>query len=99
MSSCAACVAPPPEIIERKGYTSFAIAACVTRICEAVLRNEHTVLPVSTMMTGQHGIKGIYLSLPCVIGRRGIERVIELPLSEAAARRVASVGGSLAAHL
>jgi L-lactate dehydrogenase len=71
-----------PEIIERKGYTSFAIASCVARICEAALRDEHTILPVSTMTTGQHGIEGVYLSLPCVIGRRGIERVIELPLNE-----------------
>jgi L-lactate dehydrogenase len=71
-----------PEIIERKGYTSFAIASCVTRICEAILRDEHTVLAVSTMTSGQYAIEGIYLSLPCVVGRRGVERVIELPLSD-----------------
>jgi L-lactate dehydrogenase len=71
-----------PDIIERKGYTSYAIASCVVRICEAVLRDEHTVLPVSTMTRGQHGIEGVYLSLPCVVGRRGVERIIELPLSQ-----------------
>ncbi len=69
-----------PDIIERKGYTSFAIASCVTRICEAILRDEHTVLPVSTLMRGQYGIEGVYLSTPCIIGRAGVERVIELPL-------------------
>jgi len=53
------------------------------RICEAVLRDEHSVLPVSTLTTGQYGIEGVYLSLPCVIGRGGVERVIELPLDEA----------------
>ncbi|HEX8071750.1 MAG TPA: L-lactate dehydrogenase [Pyrinomonadaceae bacterium] len=72
-----------PDIIERKGYTSFAIASCVARICEAILRDEHTVLPVSTLTTGQYGIEGVYLSLPCVVGRAGVERVIELPLDEA----------------
>ncbi len=72
-----------PEIIERKGYTSVAIASCVVRICEAILRDEHTVLPVSTIMTGQYDIDGIYLSLPCVVGRQGVERVIELPLDDA----------------
>jgi L-lactate dehydrogenase len=72
-----------PDIIERKGYTSYAIASCVVRICEAVLRDEHTVLPVSTMTRGQHGIEGVYLSLPCVVGRGGVERVIELPLDKA----------------
>jgi L-lactate dehydrogenase len=72
-----------PDIIERKGYTSYAIASCVVRICEAVLRDEHTVLPVSTMTRGQHGIEGVYLSLPCVVGSGGVERVIELPLNDA----------------
>lgn len=72
-----------PDIIERKGYTSYAIASCVVRICEAVLRDEHTVLPVSTQTHGQHGIEGVYLSLPCVVGRKGVEHVIELPLNGA----------------
>lgn len=71
-----------PEIIKCKGYTSFAIASCVARICEAILRDERSVLPVSTMTTGQYGIKGVYLSLPCVVGLEGVERVIELPLDE-----------------
>ncbi|HWS98694.1 MAG TPA: L-lactate dehydrogenase [Pyrinomonadaceae bacterium] len=71
-----------PDIIERKGYTSHAIASCVVRICEAVLGDERTVLPVSTMMSGQYGIEGIYLSLPCVVGREGVSGVIELPLSD-----------------
>jgi L-lactate dehydrogenase len=71
-----------PDIIERKGYTSYAIASCIVRICEAVLGDEHTVLPVSTMTRGQYGVEGIYLSLPCVVGRLGVERIIELPLDE-----------------
>jgi L-lactate dehydrogenase len=45
-----------PEIVRHKGYTSFAIASCVTRICEAILRDEHTVLPISIMLKGQYGI-------------------------------------------
>ncbi|MBC8086004.1 MAG: L-lactate dehydrogenase, partial [Phycisphaerae bacterium] len=72
-----------PDIIRSKGFTSFAIASCVTRICEAILRDEHTVLPVSTLLNGQYGIEGVYLSLPCVVGRRGIERVIDIPLDAA----------------
>ncbi len=70
-----------PDIIERKGYTSHAIASCVLRICEAVLGDERTVLPVSTLMRGQYGMEGIYLSLPCVVGRDGVAGVVELPLS------------------
>jgi L-lactate dehydrogenase len=71
-----------PEIIKHKGYTSFAIASCITKICEAILRNEHTILPISTMTAGQYGIEGVYLSLPCIIGSNGVERIIELPLDE-----------------
>ena len=69
-----------PDIIELKGYTSFAIASCVARICEAILRDAHTVMPVSTLIQGEYGIDDIYLSTPCVVGRQGIERRIELPL-------------------
>jgi L-lactate dehydrogenase len=71
-----------PDIIERKGYTSYAIGSCVARICEAVLRDERSILPVSTLLTGQYGIDGVYLSLPCVMSREGVERVIEIPLDE-----------------
>lgn len=72
-----------PSIVRHKGYTSFAIASCVARICEAVLRDERSILPVSAMTDGQYGISGVYLSLPCVVGRNGVERIIELPLDEA----------------
>ena len=71
------------DIIRSKGFTSFAIASCVARICEAILRDEHTVLPVSTLLSGQYGLSGVYLSLPCVVGRSGVERVIEMPLDAA----------------
>ena len=69
-----------PEIVKRKGYTSFAVASCVNRICEAILRDERTILPVSVMTAGQYGIEDVYLSLPCVIGRSGVEKIVELPL-------------------
>ena len=71
-----------PEIVKRKGYTSFAVASCVNRICTAILRDERTILPVSTMTGGQYGIDGVYLSLPCVVGRNGVEKVVELPLDD-----------------
>jgi len=52
----------------------------VQRICEAVLRNEHAVLAVSTLLQGEYGIEGVYLGTPCVVGKNGVERVIELDL-------------------
>ena len=72
-----------PEIIALKGNTCFAIASCVTRICEAVLRDERSVLVVSTLMTGEYGLRDVCLSTPCIIGKSGVERVLVLRLDEA----------------
>lgn len=69
------------RIITGKGYTSFGIATAIVRICEAIVRDEQVVLPVSTLLTGQYGIDGLYLSLPCVIGSAGIVRILEPDLS------------------
>jgi L-lactate dehydrogenase len=81
-------------IIAGKGYTSFGVATAIVRICEAVVRDEHAVLPVSTLLTGQLGMEGLYLSLPCLLGANGIERVIVPDLStdeHAAMHRSATV--------
>jgi L-lactate dehydrogenase len=72
-----------PVVATLKGNTCFAIAACVTRICEAILRDERAVLVVSTLMTGQYGLHNISLSTPCIVGCDGVESVIELHLNAA----------------
>ncbi len=64
------------DIIAGKGYTSFGIATAIVRICEAIIREEHAVLPVSTLLDGQFGISGVCLSLPCIVGREGVERIL-----------------------
>ena len=64
------------RIVEGKGYTSFGIATAIVRICEAVVRDEHAVLPVSTWLDKGFGATDICLSLPCLIGAAGIERVL-----------------------
>jgi L-lactate dehydrogenase len=72
-----------PEVATLKGNTCFAIAACVTRICEAILRDERSVLLVSTLMTGQYGLHNVSLSTPCIVGNCGVESVLELHLNDA----------------
>jgi len=72
-----------PIVATLKGNTCFAVAACVTRICEAVLRDERSVLVVSTLMTGQYGLHDVSLSTPCIVGCGGVEAVIELRLNAA----------------
>jgi L-lactate dehydrogenase len=69
-----------PEVVKRKGHTSYAIGMCVQRICEAVLRNERAALSVSTLLQGEYGVSDVYLSTPCIIGKNGVERVIALDL-------------------
>jgi L-lactate dehydrogenase len=71
-----------PEIVKRKGNTSYAIGLCVRRICEAILRDERMALPVSTLLHGEYGIEGVYLGTPCIVGKNGVERVIELELDK-----------------
>jgi L-lactate dehydrogenase len=71
------------EIIRRKGATNFAIAAALTRIVRAVLRDELSVLTVSTLVEGHYGIRDVCLSLPAVIGAGGVRRVLPIPLADA----------------
>lgn len=71
-----------PEVVRRKGHTEYAIGLCVQRICEAVLRNEHAVIAVSTVLDGEYGLTDVCLGTPCVVGKNGIERIIELDLDE-----------------
>ncbi len=70
------------EIIERKGSTYYAIGMAVRRIAEALVRDEHSVLPVSSLAMGQYGLHDLCLGLPAVVCRSGVENVLELPLSD-----------------
>lgn len=69
------------QIIRRKGATNFAIAAALTRIVEAVVRDQASILTVSTLVEGQYGIHNVCLSLPAVVDRSGIRRVLPVSLS------------------
>ncbi len=69
------------RIIERKGATYYAVAAGLVRIVQAILRDQHTVLSVSSLISDYYGIDDVYLSVPAVIGRAGIERILPLSLS------------------
>ena len=70
------------EIIQRKRATYFGVAMAVKRICEVIVRDEKSILPVSTAMHGEHGIDGVVLSMPCIVGKDGIETMVPIRLSE-----------------
>jgi len=70
------------EIIQRKGSTYYAVAVGLLRIVESILRDQHTILAVSNLAPGYYGIEDVYLSLPAVIDRGGVDRVLHLFLNE-----------------
>lgn len=69
------------EIIQRKRATYYGVAMAVKRICEVIVRNEKSILPVSTMLHGQHGLEDVVLSMPCIVGKDGISTVVPIELS------------------
>jgi len=70
------------EIIEKKKATYYGIAMSVKRICEAILRDEKSILPVSSMMHGEYGIENVVLSMPSIVGKDGIETKVPITVNE-----------------
>ena len=69
------------EIIEKKGATYYGIAMAVRRISECIVRNEHSILPVSSLIEGHYGIDGLCMGVPTIVGSHGVEKVLDIPLS------------------
>jgi L-lactate dehydrogenase len=70
------------RIHERKGYTSYGVAAAVARIVRAIVRDEKRIFMVSVLAAQEYGIGPVALSLPCIVGRGGIARQLVLTMSE-----------------
>ena len=75
------------EVIERKGATYYAIAAAVRRIVTAIVRDEHSVLTVSTALDGHYGESGMCLGVPAIVGADGVQKVLDIELSDEETRR------------
>lgn len=70
------------EIIEKKKATYYGIGMSVKRICEAIVRDEKSILPVSGMMHKEYGIEDVSLSMPAIVGKNGIEAKVPIVLNE-----------------
>ena len=70
------------EIIAKKNATYYGIAMSVKRICEAIVRDEKSILPVSGMIHGMYGVEDVVLSMPAIVGKNGIERQVPISLDE-----------------
>lgn len=69
-------------IIEAKGATYYAIAESVRRIVNAIIRDEDTILPVSSLVSGHYGLDEVCLGLPSIVGREGVKRILDIPLDD-----------------
>lgn len=87
------------EIIQRKRATYYAIGLGVTRIVEAIRHDQQSVLSTATLLSGEYGIDDIYLSLPCVVGAGGVQRILTPPLSAGEVAGLRASAGVLRATL
>lgn len=70
------------QIIQKKGATYYGIASSCRRICESIVRDEHSILPVSTFIDGHYGLSDICMGVPAILSSKGVERVLDIPLNE-----------------
>lgn len=70
------------DIIQKKRATYYGIAMAVKRICEVIIRDEKSILPVSSMMHGEYGIHDVVLSMPAIVGKNGVETKVPILLNE-----------------
>lgn len=70
------------EIISKKQATYYGIAMSVRRICQCIMRDEKSILPVSSILHGNYGIEGIALSLPAIVGKDGVQTHVPIVLDE-----------------
>jgi len=68
------------DVIKLKGATTYAPAAVIAIMADAVLKGRNRVMGVSTYLQGEYGFSDISIGVPCVLGKNGVERILELKL-------------------
>jgi L-lactate dehydrogenase len=71
------------QVIQGKGATNYAIGLATASILEAVVHDENRVLPVSSLLSGYHGVDDVCLSVPSIVDRHGVGQALPVPLNEA----------------
>jgi malate dehydrogenase len=74
------------EVIKLKGFTVYAPGAVIRMMADAVLRGRNRVMSVSTILQGEYGYSDVSIGVPCILGKNGVEKVLELDL-DAEARK------------
>ncbi len=70
------------DIVINKGHTSHGIGSAAARVIRCIFNDEKSVIPVSTYLDGEYGQKGIVASVPCIIGKNGMEGIIEIDMTD-----------------
>ena len=70
------------HIINAKGSTCFAVGLALVKITATILRKQNSVLTVSAVLNGEFGLKDVALSVPCIISDKGVEKILDSPLSD-----------------
>lgn len=83
------------QVIGKKGATYYAVGLTVRRIVEAILRDENSILTVSSLVEGLYGLEDICLSLPTIVNSTGVSNVLNLDLSESERKAIINSGNSL----
>ena len=82
-------------VIKAKGATLYAIASSVYSLIKALLSDTKTVLPLSTILNGEYGAKNLCMGIPTMVGGNGVEKIIELPITESEKKLLAEKIASL----
>jgi len=83
------------HIIDYKGSTSFGIGLALVQIAGAILRSQHSVLTVSTLLDGHFGIKDVCLSAPCIVSETGVVSIVESKLAPEEHRQLSASATAL----
>lgn len=83
------------KIIESKGATYYAVALAVRRIVEAIVRDENSILTVSSLLEGEYGLSDVCLSVPTIVNKNGIGKILDVPISEEEKQLLIHSGNSL----
>ena len=78
------------KIIKAKRATYYGIGMALVRITKAIFGDENSVLTVSAMLKGEYGESGVFTGVPCIIGRNGVRKVLQLKLTEAESEQFSS---------
>lgn len=70
------------DVVIGKGFTEFGIGTVLSNVVKAILHDEHRVLPLSVLLEGEYGQSGLHAGVPVILGKNGIEEILELHLSD-----------------